>query len=164
MSRDERALQAYHDGELRGLRRWRFERRLSRAPELRAELEALQQLAVWTRESEAERPSADLWDRIALRLPALDAQRAESPRRPGWGVAAAFARPLTALALTGALALVLFLVIIRDGSTPAPGVIRWLDTGGRSVMVLEDPGNSTIVWLLDPPSEGASVRGSRAAV
>ena len=75
MSRDERALQAYHDGELRGLRRWRFERRLSRSPELRAELEALKQLGVWTRECDPERPSADLWDRIALRLPALDAQR-----------------------------------------------------------------------------------------
>ena len=163
-SRDERALHAYHDGELRGLRRWRFERRLSRAPELRAELEALKQLAEWTRECEAERPTADLWDSIALRLPALDAQRAESPRRPGRGFAIAFARPLTALALTGALALALFLGIIRDDSPPAPGVISWLDTGGRSVMVLENPGNATIVWLLDPSAEGASVRGSRAAV
>ncbi len=163
-SRDERALHAYHDGELRGLRRWRFERRLSRAPELRAELEALKQLAEWTRECEAERPTEDLWDSIALRLPALDAQRAESPRRPGRGFAIAFARPLTALALTGALALALFLGIIRDASSPTPGVISWLDTGGRSVMVLENPDSATIVWLLDSASEGASVRGSRAAV
>ncbi len=163
-SRDERALHAYHDGELRGLRRWRFERRLSRSPELRAELEALGQLAAWTRECEADRPTVDLWDHIALRLPALDAQRAESPRRTARGFAAASARPLTALALTGALALALFLGIIRDGSTPAPGVISWLDTGGRSVMVLEDQGGATIVWVLDPATEGASVRGSRAAV
>jgi len=164
MSRDERALHAYHDGELRGLGRWRFERRLSRVPELRAELEALKQLAALTRECEAERPTADLWDPIALRLPAIDAQRAESPRRFGRGFAAVSARPLTALAVSGALALALFLGIIWDGSAPVPGAISWLDTGGRSVMVLEDQGNATIVWLLDPPSEGASVRGPRAAV
>jgi anti-sigma factor RsiW len=164
MSRDERTLHAYHDGELRGLGRWRFERRLSRSPELRTELEALRQLAVWTRECEADRPTADLWDHIALRLPAIDAQRAEPPHRTARGFAAAAARPLTALALTGALALALFLGIIRDGSTPAPGVISWLDTGGRSVMVLEDQGGATIVWLLDPATEGASVRGTRAAV
>jgi anti-sigma factor RsiW len=166
MSRDERTLHAYHDGELRGLGRWRFERRLSRSPELRTELEALRQLAVWTRECEVDRPTADLWDHIALRLPAIDAQRAEPPHRTARGfAAAAAARPLTALALTGALALALFLGIIRDGSTPAPGVISWLDTGGRSVMVLEDQGGATtIVWLLDPATEGASVRGTRAAV
>jgi hypothetical protein len=164
MSRDERALHAYHDGELRGLGRWRFERRLLRSSELRAELEALRQLGVWTREAESDGPIADLWDHIALRLPAIDAQRAESPRRSIREFAAASARPLTALALTGALALALFLGIIPDGSSPAPGVISWLDTGGRGVMVLEDQGGATIVWLLDPPSEGASVRGPRAAV
>ena len=164
MGRDERALHAYCDGELRGLGRWRFERRLSRSPELRADLEALRQLGVWTRESEAEGPTVDLWDHIALRLPAIDAQRAESPHRSAREFAAAFARPLTALALTGALALALFLGIIPEGSSPAPGVISWLDTGGRGVMVLEDEGGATIVWLLDPLSEDASVRGSRAAV
>ena len=164
MGREERALHAYYDGELRGLGRWRFERLLSRSPELRAELEALRQLGDWTRECQAERPTAELWERIAMRLPALDAQRAEPAQPTARGFAAASARPLTALALTGALALALYLVIIPDDSTPAPGVISWLDTGGRGVMVLEEEGDATIVWLLDPPSEGASVRGSRAAV
>ncbi len=164
ISREERALQAYYDGELRGLSRWRFERRLSRSPALRAELESLRQLGVWTRESDAEQPSADLWDHIALRLPAIDAQRAETPRPSAKGLLAASARPLTALVLTGALALALFLGIIPDDTSPAPGVISWLDTGGRGVMVLEDQGDATIVWLLDPLSEDASVRGSRAAV
>ncbi len=164
MGRDERVLHAYCDGELRGLGRWRFERRLSRSPELRADLEALRQLGVWTRESEAEGPTVDLWDHIALRLPAIDAQRAESPHRSAREFAAAAARPLTALALTGALALALFLGIIPEGSSPTPGVISWLDTGGRGVMVLEGESGATIVWLLDPPSEDASVRGSRAAV
>jgi hypothetical protein len=45
-----------------------------------------------------------------------------------------------------------------------PGMIRWLDTGGRSVIVLEDQGDATIVWLLEAPEAGASEGGLREAV
>lgn len=159
--RNERALHAYHDGELGRFGRWRFERRLSRSPGLRAELEALRALSRWARESQPE-PSADLWDRIALRLPAIDADRAEAGSRPGlWS---GHSRPLAALALTAALALALFLGIIQRGGSSTPGIIRWLDTGGRSVMVLDDQSDATIVWLLESPQEGASVGGVGAAV
>ena len=44
IGRDQRDLNAYHDGELSRLRRWIFERRLARSPGLRAELEALKRL------------------------------------------------------------------------------------------------------------------------
>jgi anti-sigma factor RsiW len=160
-SRVERALHAYHDGELRGLRRWRFERQLSRSPELRAEFESLQSLSRWVRESDPE-PETDLWDRVALRLPAIDAERDEV--RPSPGFWPSYSRPLTALALTAALALALFLGIIRGDGSSAPGIIRWMDTGGRSVMVLDDQSDATIVWLLGSPQEGASLGGVGAAV
>jgi hypothetical protein len=77
---------------------------------------------------------------------------------------AAYSRPLAAVAVTAALALALFLGIMEDAAPPTPGIIRWLDTGGRGVMVLEDQGDATIVWLLDALEDGISEGGSREAV
>jgi hypothetical protein len=206
IGREQRALNAYHDGELSGLRRWLFERQLSRSPRLRAELEELKRLARWVQGAGVQPPSVDVWDDIALRLPAIDAQsaeprqrRAEQPQRPaeqrqrpaeqrqrraeqpqgldghpqrrdeqrewrGMGWLAAYSRPLTAAAVTAALALALFLGIMEEAAPPTPGIIRWLDTGGRSVMVLEDQGDATIVWLLDALEDGNYEGGSREAV
>jgi len=169
--RDQRDLNAYHDGELSGLRRWLFERRLARSPRLRAELEELERLARWIQALGPESAGVDLWDDIALRLPAIDAESAERrPRRAeprdwrGMDWLAAYSRPIAAVAVSAALALALFLGIMEDAAPPIPGMIRWLDTGGRSVMVLEDQGDATIVWLLDVPEDGAPEGGSREAV
>ena len=41
MREDEARLHAYHDGELSGFARWRFERELSRSPVLQRELELI---------------------------------------------------------------------------------------------------------------------------
>jgi len=185
IGREQRDLNAYHDGELSGLRRWLFERRLSRSPRLRAELEELKRLARWVQGVGAQPSSADVWDDIALRLPAIDAQfdeqrqrrdeqrqrhdgqrqrRDEWRERRGMDWLAAYSRPLAAAAVSAALALALFLGIMEDAAPPTPGIIRWLDTGGRSVMVLEDQGNATIVWLLDALEDGISEGGSREAV
>jgi anti-sigma factor RsiW len=192
IGREQRDLNAYHDGELSGLRRWLFERRLLRSPRLRAELEELKRLAHWVQGAGVQPPSVDVWDDIALRLPAIDAQPHEQRQRPHeqrqrpegqrprpegqpqrrdeWRVRrgtdwlAAYSRPLAAVAVTAALALALFLGIMEDAAPPTPGIIRWLDTGGRSVMVLEDEGGATIVWLLDALEDGNSEGGSREAV
>jgi anti-sigma factor RsiW len=192
IGREQRDLNAYHDGELSGLRRWLFERRLSRSPRLRAELEELKRLARWVQGAGAQPPSVDVWDDIALHLPAIDAQLVEQRQRRveqrqrrgeqrqrrgeqrqrrderrdwrGMDWLAAYSRPLAAVAVTAALALALFLGIMEDAAPPAPGIIRWLDTGGRSVMVLEDQGDATIVWLLDALEDGISEGGSREAV
>lgn len=172
--RDQRDLNAYHDGELSGLRRWIFERRLARSPQLRAELAELGRVSQWVQELRPQSASVDVWDDIALRLPAIDATHDEQRggrdewREPrawlGMDWLAAYARPITAVAVTAALALALFLGIMEDTAPPMPGMIRWLDTGGRSVMVLEDQGDATIVWLLDAPEMGNSEGGSREAV
>ena len=185
IGRDQRDLNAYHDGELSGLRRWIFERRLARSPSLRAELEELKQLAGWVQGAGQASLSADVWDSIALRLPAIDAtlgeqrqrrgeqlpsrdeqrqRRDERRERRGKDWLAAYSRPLAAAAVSVALALALFLGIMEDAAPPTPGIIRWLDTGGRSVMVLEDQGGATIVWLLDAVEDGISEGGSREAV
>jgi len=173
-ARDQRDLNAYHDGELRGLRRWIFERRLAHSAELRAELAELKRMSRWVQEWGPQSASVDVWDEIALRLPAIDATRqAQRGGRAAWREPrawlaldwlAAYARPITAVAVTAALALALFLGIMEDSAPPIPGMIRWLDTGGRSVMVLEDQGDATIVWLLDAPEIGSSKGESREAV
>ena len=189
IGRDQRDLNAYHDGELSGLRRWIFERRLSRSPSLRAELEELKRLARWVQGVGPQPPSVDVWEDVALRLPAIDAQfadqrqrradqrqrradqrqrRAEQRQRRaerrGMDWLAAYSRPLAAAGVTAALALALFLGIMEDAAPTTSGIIRWLDTGGRGVMVLEDQGDATIVWLLDAPDDEILEGGSREAV
>jgi anti-sigma factor RsiW len=166
MGREQRDLNAYHDGELKGLRLWAFERRLSSSPRLRAELEELRRVARWVQASDSDVRDIDVWDDIALRLHGIDAERSERPsgQRSGLDWLVAYVRPISAVAVMAALALALFLGIM-DGDAPTPpGMIRWLDTGGRSVMVLEDEGDATIVWLLEAPEEGAAEGGSREAV
>jgi anti-sigma factor RsiW len=168
VGKDQLDLNAYHDGELRGLRRWMFERRLAHSTQLRAELEELKRVSQWVQAFDPQSARVDVWDHIALQLPAIDATRGE--RRAGrdawlgmdW--LATYSRPIAAVAVTAALALALFLGIMEDAAPPTPGMIHWLDTGGRSVMVLEDPGGTTIVWLLEAPEAGASEGGLREAV
>ena len=105
-------LSAYHDGELRGLARWRLERRLRRDPSLRRELELLARVGSALRdEAEAGASAADLWDRIAMRLPAAEARRAEALGRSRWrrrawwvgGPLGAVAAGLAALAIYSGL-------------------------------------------------------------
>jgi anti-sigma factor RsiW len=146
-------LSAYHDGELRGLARWRFERRLRRDPRLRQELEWLRRVGDAAR-GQAEGAASggvDLWDRVAMRLPAADAGRSEARRaarglRPAWLVGA----PLGAAA-AAALAAVAVVSWLGEAPRPADGVVRWMYAGKRNVVVLESPGapGTTIIWVLD---------------
>jgi hypothetical protein len=165
--RDQQALHAYHDGELRGFARWRFERRLSRSPELQRELRSLASLGDRLRALEAEAPGPQLWERIAGRLPAADARReaeaAGREGRPAHGFG--WLRPLGA----AAAALVVAVVVMQQWPAAPPleraGVVRWMDSRGRSVMVLEDDAGSdvTIIWLLDGGPAVGMRGGERAA-
>jgi anti-sigma-K factor RskA len=154
-------LNAYHDGELRGLARWRFERRLRREPQLRRELAGLERLAGLVRAHETGAAEPDLWDRIEQRLPAIDARRteAEAGRRAGWSP---LLRPLGAVAVAAAALAVVYLGWLP--AQPAPGgVVRWMDSGGRPVVVLEGDAKSdvTIIWMLEEAVEGAAQGGLR---
>jgi anti-sigma factor RsiW len=153
-------LSAYHDGELRGLSRWRLERRLRREPELRLELAGLARMGELVRAGQAAAPP-DLWDRIEQRLPALDARRAEAAQ-PTRAALAWWLRPVGAAAV---VAVALLAVYVGWFGSPAPqvGVVRWMDSEGRSVMVLEADAEAgvTIIWLLEDVAEGAARGGSR---
>ena len=159
-AKDEALLHAYHDGELSGLARLRFAHRLRRSPRLRRELDGLAALGQRLREIDAQGEAPDLWEPIALRLPAIDAResaaaRVLAPRRPlPWLV-----RP--AGALLGAVAAALALTLLWPEVPESGRVVRWIDGGGRSVMVLEDDPDTTIIWVLDAPVEDASRGGER---
>ena len=163
--RDERALHAYHDGELRGFARWRFERRLARSPALQRELRGLSELGLLLRERAAAETGPELWDRIALRLPAADARRQaaaaerEKPRRLGW------LPPLGAVAAALVVAAVIAQQWLTAPALERAGVVRWMNSRKSSVMVLEEDEQNevTIIWLLDGGPDVGAVGGGRAA-
>jgi len=159
--RDLAALAAYHDGELRGLARWRLERRLRRDPELGRELAWLERVGAVVRESGAQAQGPDLWDRLALRLPAEDARRAEAGAASAWGSRRAW---LVGGPLGAAAAVAVALAIgFGERRPPVVGVVRWMDAGKRNVLVLEDgsAADTTIIWVLDaPPADDADGGGS----
>lgn len=163
MSREdfERELAAWRDGELPWHRRLRVERRLRRDADARRRLEALETAAGLLREADAEGPEPDLWESLRLRLPALDAQRAEAAagagRRGlrqtlGWSAVGAVAAAATA-------ALLLRLGDAGLGPAPAPhGSVRWLDARGLPMMVLQDDAEATIIWVPEREAEKSSSR------
>ncbi len=171
IGRAEELLHAYHDGELGVFARWRFERRLRRSPELRRELASLARVGEFVRASEARTPELDLWDRIEQRLPAVDARRAEGERVGNdAGLLAAWWRPAGALAAAAALAVAVYIGFGETaGVSAAPGgTVRWVDSGGQSVLVLDDAeADVTIIWLLDETDdavEGAAQGGTGEVV
>jgi len=162
--REQRLLHAYYDGELSGFVRWRFERRLRRSPVLRRELDELTDVGERLLQLDLECAEPDLWSRVSPRLAAVDARRAEANaavRRPpaiggipNWASAGAF------LALIAAVG-------VRLLWSPAPEYgrgVQWVDGGSRSVLVLDDDPETTIIWMLDGLGEGASRGGDRDEV
>ncbi len=169
----ERNLHAYHDGQLGPVARWWWRRRIARSQGLSERLDELTELGNWVREADLQQTlqqnfqqGPDLWDQIAMRLPAIDAARAETsaddsgllPESLGqtasWMARWTGFRPIMAAAATAAVALAIVLGTIGDAPGQQPGAVRWLDTGGRSVIVLDKPDSATIVWLLEPTTEG----------
>ncbi|MDJ0846772.1 MAG: hypothetical protein QNK04_00180 [Myxococcota bacterium] len=168
--RVEERLHAYHDGELGAFARWRFEWRLRRSPELRRELAALARVGELVRASEREAAGPDLWDRIEQRLPAVDARRAAGEtEEEGEGILAAWWRPVGAVAAAAAVAVAVYVGFGEMGVSAAPGgTVRWVDSGGQSVLVLDDAeADVTIIWLLDETDdavEGAAQGGTGEVV
>lgn len=162
MSRREKLLHALHDGELQGRAARRAERELESSPEARAELLRVRTVGEFVREAEALQPTApDLWEGIARRLPAIDAEREEAVRDAG---PSGWLRPLLAGAAVAATALALVVSGVLEPSEGGAGndVVQWLDTEGAPVMVLEPADDSTVIWVLSPDpdeSRGDTFRG-----
>jgi hypothetical protein len=188
LDRDLQLLHRFHDGELSGLERWLFERRLRRSPGLQRELRALRDVSTQISRAGLEPEPADapdLWAAIASALPAVDAQvvderagaarrasaasagaeRGKVPPRPGagWLGLPGWAAGAAALAAVAVVAVVVAR-LPDDGPAPlaepvaisAPmvargdGVVRYIDSGGAPVMVIEDEdAEMTIVWMME---------------
>ena len=145
----ERWLDLYHDGELRGFRKWRFERLLRRNPGLQRELETRAQLGALIREAAPEPESPDLWAGIALGL-----QRAEDEVPSPWW--REWLRPLRVAPVLAGAAAALALFVVPSGEEPGiqgEGVVRSIVSKGRPVVVLDDGEEATIIWFLDGDSE-----------
>ena len=66
-------------------------------------------------------------------------------------------------AATAAVVLAVFYGGFFASSPAGGGTLRWIDSEGRGVMVLDDDPETTIIWVLDGATEGAS-RGGRSDV
>ena len=156
-------LHAYYDGELHGLARWRFERRLARDPAVRQELLALEETGRLLREVESEQAAPDLWEAIRLRLPALDARRAEPEEAPG--VARSRLWALSPWVGVGVAAAVLALAIgVEWGDASVAGSVRWIDSRGDPLMVLQDDSQATIIWVIEGETGDLSGRAGRVVI
>lgn len=145
-------LDAYHDGELGRLRRWRVRRHLTGCEPCRDELAALGGIGAWVRDSLDDAPDPDLWGELRWRLPARPGpavrERGEAMRT---GPArAVFGMPALGAGVVAAALALLVLVGPPDLFGPAANtVVRSLNTHGRPVMVLHGPDDATIIWLMD---------------
>ena len=157
--RDETRLHAYHDGELSALARWRFERELRRRPALRGELASLRALRGALQDLEGRVAVPDLWDAVVTRLPGSAAREPARARTREGRSAIWWLAPIGAAAATAAIVL----AVVYGGlfATPSDrgGSVRWIDSEGQSVMVLDDDPDTTIIWVLDGATEGASRGG-----
>jgi len=158
--RSQRLLEAYCDGELGRLRRAWWTWRIRRSPDRRREVDAILRFSQQVRDHEREAISAggSLWPEVSLGLAAVDARvaaeatsRAEAPqawRRIG--------PPLGALAAIGVAALLFWEAPVPPPEllSPVHGAVRYLDTDGQPVLVVEDDAGVTIIWLMDDSGPG----------
>lgn len=160
----ETLLHAYHDGELSPLARWRFERTLRKSPELRRELAALRALQGGLRTLDADAEEPDLWRGVAQGLPAADERPAEARGEAQGHSLVWWLTPIGAAAAATALVWAVVYGGFWTHTRAAGGVVRWIDSGGRSVLVLDDDPDTTIIWVLDSATEGAARGGPRDVV
>lgn len=166
-------LQAYHDGEASWLGRWRAQRLLRSDAAARAQLEDWSRLGSMLREQEqaSELAAPDLWAGIRAELPALGERAFEPDDVGGESVGESVSESVSSwlrwgapLAAAAAAAVVALTLLMPPGDAASGPSIRWLDSGGRSAMVLQDDREATIIWVLDGPGATSPGDGSGSAV
>ena len=159
--REKQALHAFQDGELPFWRRWRVARRLARDAAAQREVASIAELRALLREQAAALPGPDLWEGVRAQLPtaarpaaldADDALPAEAKWLPAWLGAALAAASVAFVMASGML----------SGDAAPVGSLRWLDSKGKPVIVLQDDRDATIIWVLEKPPQATG--GARDAV
>ena len=154
----ERDLDLYYDGELRGFRKWRFERLLRRNPGLRRELETRGQVGALLREAAPEPEAPDLWAGIAAEIAVADGPRRGTVSEATPSAWLEWLQPLRlGPVLVGAAAILAFLIVppSDDPVVHAQGVVRSIVSKGKPVVVLDDSDEATIIWFMDNDVEAA---------
>ena len=143
-------LDAYHDGELRGPRRWQVRRHLGGCDSCRETLAEIEPLGRWVRELTGPVEAPDLWAGVERRLPARSRAATVPLRRR---IRPAFTMPALGAAVAALLVGALTLGGPADWTglfgTTSQTVVHSLNTHGRPVMVLNGPDDETIIWLMD---------------
>jgi anti-sigma factor RsiW len=161
LRRETQELHAFQDGELSLWRRWRVARRLARDARAQREVASIAELGALLREQAAAQPAPDLWAGIRAQLPTAprptpldvdDALPATTPWLPAWLGAAIAAASVAGVMASGVL----------SGDAAPVGSLRWLDSKGKPVMVLQDDRDATIIWVLDKAKQATG--GGRDAV
>ncbi len=156
-------LHAFRDGELPFWKRRRVARRLAHDPAAQHEVASITEIGALLREQAATLPAPDLWAGIRAQLPtaarpaaldADDAQPARSSWLPGWLGAALATASVAAVMASG----------VATGDAAPVGSLRWLDSKGKPVMVLQDDRDATIIWVLSKPKRTSAGGGGRDAV
>ena len=159
------ALEAYHDRELSWWRQRQMERRLRRSPELQHELDLLRQISAGAVAAEPGGASPDLWSDISSHLVAIDAERPSRDAAPAatdrrdplgrlrglLGLPGLLSWKPVGLAVAAGAAVLAIGLWNTSGTVPVDpdgGVLRYLDTGAKSVMVV-DNADVTIIWLME---------------
>lgn len=166
-ARRARELQAWLDGELGSWQRRRVTRRLARDAPARAQAAFWGEVRTLLREEAAETPGPDLWSELAPRLARAPGVRPETaaPPAPRAGFRLPALVPWAGAALVaGAVALALTLGLPAGDAAARSGSLRWLDTGGRPAMVLQDDREATIIWVLEGVPERSTREGAGALV
>ena len=163
----ERELDLYYDGELGRIRRLRVERQLRRYPGLRRDLAARETVGALLRKGAEAEAVPDFWGQIAAQIPPREPMgRLRAPRRRGRGKGKGNRRraprrrtPMGALRrgartwATAAALLPLLFVLPGDVPLEGRGIVRSLYAAGRQVIVVDEPDEATIIWLVEPDVE-----------
>jgi len=160
--RERQELHAFQDGELPLWRRWHVARRLARDRTAQRELASIAELGELLREQAAAQPGPDLWAGVRAQLATAarptplevdDATPARTPWVPAW---------LGAAIATASVAAVMASGVLSGDAAPVESV-RWLDSKGKPVMVLQDDHDATIIWVFQKPKQ-TTAGGGRDAV
>lgn len=148
--RGDAELNAFRDGELSPWRRWLVGRRVARDAVLQRRLDTLETLGGLLREQAESTPQPDLWDGIRARL--ATAPRPAPRNETSQAAPAVSAAPAwLGAAFAAAVVVIVMATSWLPGDAPSVASVRWLDSKGKPVMVLQDDLEATIIWVIQKP-------------
>jgi hypothetical protein len=145
-------------------------RQVAASPEAQEKLRGFALVGELVRESEAATVGPDLWAEIARELPRRPVEAETGAAGAGAGASFPDAlgwifRPVGAVAAVAAAAAAAAIFLMSAGEPAGVvDVVRYLDPGENSVMLLQGEDDATIIWVMEPPATDTSSRETRAFI